>query len=146
MSIISEHYGESNEKMYPIKMAAREAGVPEQKIRYAIKTKQLPATSIQSGKVNKYMIAETDLINWMEKRPVVKEDRPGKMSQTRDISDLTVDELAGTFLNKIIDARNEGYKSGLEDGYNKGYSAGYKEGVEACLKAAGLLLEKEVKA
>ena len=145
MSIIEEHYG-SNEKMYPVKLAAREAGVSEQTIRNAINKKQLPATTIQSGKSSKRMVAETDLINWMENRAVIKENRPGMMSQTRDISDLTVDELAGTFLNKIIDARNEGYKSGLEEGYDKGYSAGYKEGIEACLKAAELLLKKEVKA
>jgi hypothetical protein len=115
MSIISEHY--SNEKIYNLPQAANEAGVAKETIRAAIKKGELPAQTISFGTKGrvKYMVAETDLLNWVEKRPSLKEERKNKVAQTRSISDLTIEELGGELLNKIKLSYDEGYKKGFED-------------------------------
>lgn len=116
MSIIEEHYNTS-EKIFNLQQASKEAGVATETIRKAIIRGVLPAQTISFGTAGrvKYMITETDLINWVEKRPTIKEERSGKVSQTRSIEDLTLEELGGELFNKIRDAYNQGYKKGFED-------------------------------
>lgn len=115
MSIISEHY--SNEKIFNLPQAAEEAGVALETIRKAIKKGTLPAQTISVGTkgYTKYMVAETDLLNWVENRPTIKEERKNKVAQTRTVSDLTIEELGGELLNKIKLSYDEGYKKGFED-------------------------------
>ena len=119
MSIIEEHY--SSERIYNLQQAAREAGVAIETIRKAIKAGHLPAQTIPFGTAGrvKYMVTENDLLNWVENRPTVRETRPNKVSQTRDISDLTIEELGGELFNKIKKAYDDGYKRGYKDAKKK---------------------------
>ena len=120
MSIIETHYTENNankEKIYRLREAANEAGVAVETIRKAIKKGDLPAMSIPFGTAGrcKYMIGENDLLNWVENKSTFKEDRPGRVSQTRSIQDLTLEEFGGELFNRLKKAWDEGYKKGVED-------------------------------
>ena len=119
MSIIGEHY--STEKIFTLQQASKEAGLSPETIRQAVKKGLLPAQTISFGTAGrvKYMIAETDLLNYIENRPTISETRSNKVAQTRSISDLTLEELGGELFNKIKKSYDEGYKKGYEDAKKK---------------------------
>lgn len=99
----------TDEKYYPLKEAAKQAGCSQETLRKAIVQKHLPASQLPSGKGGMmYMISETNLLDWMENRKKFQ-------SAIHGVTDLTIEDLAHEILARVQKAYEDGYKAGIRD-------------------------------
>lgn len=100
-----------NIKYYTVPAAAIECNVTKSTILNAIRKNRLPATQIPDGNKSgfKYMIAEHDLIEYIENK--------GKQAPivTNKYSEMTIEQVAGKILDMLKEAYREGYENGTHD-------------------------------
>ena len=95
-----------DEKYYTANQASIETSIAISTITRAIQKNELLAREISNGRGgHKYMIAESDLIAWMDVRKKRKTTITG-------VTDLTVDDLAGEILKRLKHEYERGYNDG----------------------------------
>lgn len=101
-------------KYLTVKQAAEECGMSVNQIKRACKNGELKASEVAgSGRYGwQYMIAEDDLVEWVENRPSGRRTNT-VVVYTKDPSDMTVNDIAGEILNRIQEAYNKGYSDGM---------------------------------
>lgn len=99
----------NTEKYYTANQAAQETRISISTITRAIQKKELSAREISSNGNggHKYMIAESDLIKWLETRKTRKTVIMG-------VTELSIDDLAAEILKRMKMEYDRGYKDGAK--------------------------------
>lgn len=105
----------NKQKYYRVKEAAKVAGVSGAVITQAIRAGKLVATQISDSSRYgyHYLIAENDLLNWVEDRKTVKANA---IATCKVPSEMTTEDIAAEIALRIKKAYNAGFKEGRKEG------------------------------
>ena len=105
---------EQKEKHYTVKQASERLGVDYSTLNKACHSGKLRCSTFPNptGNGNKFLIAESDLLEW-------NENRDKRMPRTSSVDSLTIEDLANEILRRVKGAYDEGYKQGRKDARNE---------------------------